>query len=426
MKFKNIVLTTAAALLMAGTASAQIKIYVTGSTAFRGAAVNEIGHTLAGTVSVAYDGNTSGVTSSGNANAVTWTGGNIGGTAVTIKASWSGSGAGVQTVAGAPSFNVNFLPDGASGSTNSDPRSGANPHEAAAPDIAFSDIYQVSTFFNGTFQSVSYSPLVENLVGAVTFKWVASTGFPIGTGTGQKSSYSVTPQLAQALLTVGAIPLSGFTGNNGDQLVGIYATGRNPDSGTRGTTFAESGVGVFTFVQQYKPTISGTTATALTLYPVETINGVSTSQPGNSGESSGSSLRAYLNLTLTAAAYKTFDGTQTNGYLLTYLGVSDANTTIGAATNPAVELGYNGVYFSQAAVEQGQYTFWGYEHEYWKSTLGTGAVGSTNDPVKLTFAQNLRNNIKAETSAQLSPNVALGDMTVQRTIDGGNITSINF
>jgi hypothetical protein len=417
MKLTKTLLTTAAALLMAGTASAQTKIYVTGSTAFRSAAVAEIGNTLAGTVSIAFDGSTSGVTSASNANAVTWTGGNIGGTAVTIKASWSGSGAGVQTVAGAPSFNVNFLPDSASGSANLDPRSGANPHEAAVPDIAFSDIFQASTFFNGTFQGVSYAALVENLVGVVTFKFVASNGFPIGTGAGQKSSYSMTPQLAQAMLTVGAIPLSGFTGLAGDQKVGIYATGRNPDSGTRGTALAETGTGVFTFLQQYKPTISGTTATALTLYPVETINGVSTSSPGNSGESSGSTLRGYMNLTLTPAAYQTFDGTQTGGFLATYLGVNDANTAIGAGTNPAVELGYNGVYFSQVAVEQGQYTFWGYEHEYWKSNLAG---------IKLTFATNLKNGIQGETDAQLSPNCKVGNMTVQRTIDGGNITSTTF
>jgi hypothetical protein len=415
--FKNL-LAAMLALTIVGTASAQIKIYVTGSTAFRGAATAEIGNTLSGTVSIAYDGNTAGVTSQNNANAVTWTGGNVGGTAVTIKASWSGSGAGVQTVGGAPTFNVNFLPDGAAGSANSDPRGGVNPHEAAVPDIAFSDIYQVSTFFNGTFQSVNYAQLVENLVGVVTFKWAASNGFP--------ANQSMTPQLAQALFTVGAVPLSGWTGNNAHQTVGVYATGRNPDSGTRGTALAESGIGVFTFLRQYQPTVSGTTATALTLYPIQTINGVSTAKKGNSGESSGSSLRGFLNLTLTPAAYQTFDGTQTNGYLLTYLGVSDANTAIGAGTNPAVELSYNGVLFSQSAVEQGQYTFWGYEHELWQSSLGTGAGGSTNDPVKLTFAQNLRNNIQAETSVQLSPNVALSDMTVQRSIDGGNITSTTF
>ncbi len=408
-KLTKLLAITLAVAASVGVASAQTKIYVTGSTAFRGAAVTEITNLLAGTVSIAYDGNTSGVTSQSNANAVTWTGGNIGGTAVTIKASWSGSGAGIQTVAGAPAFNVNFLPDGAAGAGNSDPRGGVNAHEAAVPDIALSDIFQGATFFNGTFSGHTYVHLTDNTVGVVTFKWAASNGFPAGK--------SMTPQLAQNLFTgVGVAPLSMWTGVAADSSKGVYATGRNPDSGTRGTAFAESGIGVFSVVQQYKPTVSGTTATALNLYPVETINGVSTGVAGNSGESSGSSLRGYLNLTLTASAYQTWSASLTGGFLLTYLGVSDANTAIGAATNPAVELSYNGVLFSALAVEQGQYTFWGYEHVMYGALAG----------IKSTFATNLVNGIKGETSAQLTPNIALTDMTVNRASDGAVVSPISF
>ena len=48
-----------------------------------------------------------------SANVITWKGGNISGTPVTIKVSYSGAAAGIQAVAGAPNFTVGFLPDAA-------------------------------------------------------------------------------------------------------------------------------------------------------------------------------------------------------------------------------------------------------------------------------------------------------------------------
>ncbi len=410
----------------AGTRSAQpgqapVKIYITGSTAFRSAATPAVLAILSGSVSIAYDGLTPGVTSQNNANAVTWTGGSIGATPVTIKASWSGSAGGVQTVAGRPNFLVRFLPDGAVGSNNSDPRQPANPAEPAVPDMAFTDAFQSSTPFNGTFNGVTYANLLDHNVGVVTFVFAASKNFPLGTGSGTSSSYSMTVQLAQALYPVGAIPLSSITGNNTtDRLIGVYATGRDFDSGTRLVCMAEPGVGVATILQQWKPTVVGTTITALDLYPVTTINGVSTGVPGNGGESSGSSLRGFLNNTLTAAAYQTWRGDLTNGYLMTYLGVSDYNNV----SANAVKLKYAGADFSQQAVEEGQYTLWGYEHLDWKSDLGNGGTGGP--PIKLTCANNLTAQVTNSTSTILNPNVALADMQVQRFGDGGTVTAISF
>jgi hypothetical protein len=421
MKINKHIFTFLVAAMTATSSFAQTKIYITGSTAFRGAAVPAISATLAGTVSIAYDGNSSGVTSQNNANAVTWTGGNIGGTAVTIKASWSGSAAGIQTVAGAPDFNVRFLPDGATGSANSDPRNTANPAELAVPDVCMTDVFQGASPFNGTFNGHTYASLTDNTVGVVSFVWAASKNFPLGTGSAPVSSYSFTPQLAQALFPIGAIPLSMISGNTSDRTVGVYATGRDPDSGTRLTAMAESGVGVSTFLQQWKPTVSSGTITALTLYPVQTINGVSTVVDGNSGEASGSTLRGYLTNTLTAAAYQTWSGSLTNGFLLTYLGVGDFNNV---SAGGAVQLLYNGVPFSQGAIEEGRYTFWGYEHLDYKSNLGNGSTGGP--AVKLTFATNLKNNIAGSTSATLNPNVSLSDMQVQRFADGGTVTPISF
>ncbi len=411
MKLSKYIMAGILALTIVSSTFAQTKIYITGSTAFRATVTPAITAVLAGSLSIAYDGNTAGVTSQNNANAVTWTGGNIGGTAVTIKASWSGSAGGIQTVAGAPTFNVRFLPDGAVGSANSDPRNPANPAESAVPDMDMSDAFQAATPFRGTFQGVTYSNLVDNNVGVVTFVWAASKNFPLGTGSGTSSSYSMTPQLAQALYPGGLIPLSMVTGLPADHNTGVIATGRDFDSGTRITQVTENGIGVSTLLSQYKPTVSAGVITHLELYPVTTINGVSTQVPGNGGESSGSTLRGYLVNTMAVAAAQEVDSSLTGGFLMAFLGVSDYNNV----SANAVKVLHNGNDFSQQGVMEGKYTLWGYEHLQYKSTLAG---------IKLTFATNLKNRILTSTSAELNPSVALSDMQVQRFADGGTIFSL--
>ena len=96
---------------------------------------------------------------------------------------------------------------------------------------------------------------------------------------------------------------------------------------------------------------------------------------------------------------------------MTYLSVSDYNNV--SAT--AVKMKYAANDFSQLAVEQGQYTFWGYEHLDYKRTL----FG-----IPLTFVTNLRDHILSETSGTLNPNVALSDMLVERSADGNVVGSL--
>jgi hypothetical protein len=387
------------ALAITSSTFAQTRIYITGSTAFRAVTVNGVGAILSGTVGIAYDGLTPGVTSATNANAVTWTGGTIGGQAVTIKASWSGSASGIQTVAGAPNFLVRFLPDGASGSNNRDPRQPGNPAESAVPDMCMTDVFQSATLFHETYNGVTYASLTDNAVGVVTFVWAASAGFPIGSGSGTSSSFSMTPQLAQALFPSGAIPLSMITGSTVDHDTGVIATGRYFDSGERITAMAETGVGVRTTLHQWKPTVSNGIVTHLEPYP------------SNGGEPSGSTLAGFLTNTVSTTAAHEVDPTLTGGFLMTYLGVRDYNNV--SAT--AVKIKYAGNDFSQLAVEEGQYTFWGYEHLDYKPTLFS---------IRLTFATNLRDHILRETSGTLNPNVALSDMLVGRFADGDVVTSL--
>ncbi len=401
MKISQTLLGTIALLGTTGLASAQTKIYVTGSSAFRASTNNEIDALLTangGGYTKASDNAT--FTS---ANVITWTGGKINNTPVTIKASFSGSGAGIQTVAGAPNFTVGFLPDGAAGTANPDPRNTANPREAAVPDIALSDVYQGTTPFTGTFNGVAYAKLTEPIVGVAAFTFAGSKNFP--------ANQNVTPQIAQTLFSGGLVPLAEFTGSAADDNTGVIATGRDADSGTRLTAVAETNVGVNTALTQYLPTISGGSVTGLAPYPAKTINGVPHAA-GDGGESSGGSLRAFLPNVVSAAAAQQIDGSLTGGFLVTYLGVSDFNAV---SASGAVALAYNGVPESQTEIIEGAYTFWGYEHLDYKSNLAG---------IKLTFATSLTSQIKNSSSATLSPNVSVNDMKVQRFSDGGPISSL--
>ncbi len=416
MKTLRNLLAITIALTMVGTLSAQTHIYITGSTAFRSGAVTAL-NTFLGKTPDAWDGLSSGVTSSTNANAQIWNTGTY-----IVKASWSGSSGGIQTVAGAPHFNVRFLADigtggVVAGSGNTDPRGASSTNaEPHVPDMNFMDTFQGGSAFNGTVNGVAYAVETAPIVGVVTFRWTASTGFP---------ATNMTPQLAQYLyLNVGVAPLSMWTGLTADATKVVYAGGRDPDSGTRATAYAESGIGIFNVVQQWQPiNISAGVIGDIKLYDPQIVNGISFPQ-GDGGESSGSSLRAFLTNTLSATAAGEYNGAGT-GYLITYLGVSDSNGVISGQVAPngnAVGLTWNGVAFSQTAVEQGQYTFWGYEHLGYVGNLD----GNNTSGGKLFFANQVAAGLLAESDATISPNVKYGNMAVSRASDGGNVSPNGF
>jgi len=386
---------------------------------------------------------------------------------VIIETSWSGSAGGVQVVAGG--LTANFLADNLADSTinlatasslsgsgsaaiatgGASLSAGTNSHVA---DVTMTDVFQSATPFR--------SPtLHDTTVGIVPFKWVASrgsnvvtlaadttSGSPVlanisstaslavgmtvssanlpatlvhiisvdsesqvtlsGNATGTATAAitifvtpcpinNVSPQNAQALYGSGTAALSVFTGNSADQGALVYAFGRNPDSGTRITAFAESGVGVFSTVSQYKPVVSGSAMTGVALYASETVNGILFTA-GNSGEASGSTLRGYMGLT--TAALNGGNG----AYALAYLSTGDAVTSLSLGGK---ELSYNGVFYSVSNVQQGLYTFWGYEHLDYQSGLASG---------KKTIA----NSIGTQIINTYSP-VLLSSMKVSRSGDGG-------
>lgn len=298
-----------------------------------------------------------------------------------IKTSWSGAVGGVQTVS--QSLNVNYLPDSTTQTTGGS-SGAATGTEAGVPDVAMTDNYQSSTPFTTPI-------LTDTVVGIVPFKWVANNGAPAGLT-------NVTPQLAQVVWGNGSSALSLFTGQNADESVNIFAIGRDPDSGTRLTAFAESGIGVASGVIQYQPTISGTAVTSQIPWPISTVNGITFAE-GNGGYASGGTLAGVMRNTSLAGI---------GGYYVTYLGLADATTATaatGTGAGPAKELTYNGVPYSLTAVQEGQYTFWGYEHLMYKTTLAG---------VKKTVADTLANQI-----INVDSPILLSSMRVSRQTDGG-------
>ena len=412
MKNTKHILVAALAALSIGSASAET-IYVTGSTAFRSAA-NTALSTMTGATVLAQDNATLG--SAGNVN-IRWVNGGL---TNLVKVHWSGSEAGIQSIL-KPSATFNYLPDSASGTVSS-----SIANDSHVGNIAFSDTYQSTSIFNGTKAGDGFSyPTVtaDTQVGVVAFTWVASKGFP---------GSNINAQIARNLLANGFCSVALFTGNTANSQDVAYLLGRNRDSGTRLTTFAEMGYGANSGTIQFAvatngipstnntATLQGTTTTnSLITYPAEFINGVG-AIAGNSGYSSGGTLCGFMTNGYAPQPSFLVDGTVNstplggvytgNTYLIGYAGQSDADSKVSAGL---IKLSYDGVAASQNAIIQGQYPFWGYEHCLKSPTASATAT---------TFYNALCAKVLASSSATLSPNVALGDMQVSRAQDGGVIT----
>lgn len=426
MKSKNILAGCIAALTLAGAAqAATCHVYLTGSTAFRSATNNSL-QLLYG-VPLAQSNATLGSADAALFKKLNYP---LAGDTTYVKTTFLGAAGGIQSVAAgsepvvANRIKVPFYLDTATGTLGRPDTLAAGNREDKVPDIALGDTYQGTTPFNGTANrnigtlaspiivSTTYEDLTpqDNLVGVVTFKYVGSNGFPNNGG----SLFSMDPNKAQIIFPTGRFPLSLITGAAADKTKLVFSTGRNFDSGTRLATFAENGVGAASTVKQWKPTIAAGVVTDQVLYPIELINGLSTQFAGNSGEASGSTLRGNLTATIPAAIYtvpaKGGKATATGAYYVSYLGVSDANSVAASTTS----LRWNGVDFSELAVQQGQYTFWSYEHVLYRAD----ALGTTAETVALDLIAKL-----TDVATVLSPNVKLSDMQVSRGTDGGTITA---
>jgi hypothetical protein len=392
MKSLKLLMAGLLGLCSTGIVRAQTVIHITGSTAFRNATVTAITHILKPGFTYGYAG-----TSFTGANQHIFTGTTISNNIpVIIKTSWSGAVGGMQTVSQQLPIST-WLTNTTPQSTTGTPSAPAVYDPPAVPDVGMDDGVQATTPF-------PTPALLAQNVGAVCFKWVRNVGSPL-------TLTNMTPFLAQALWQNGSLPLALFTGLNSDETTLVFALGRDPDSGTRKTAFAESGIGVFNTVIQYAPTNSSGNIvdrnnagpiTGQKPWPAETVNGIFF-DIGNGGYSSGGDVAAALKTSGSLAGV--------GGYYLSYLGLSDANTAIAGG---ASEMTWNGIPFSDAAVQEGHYTFWAYEQLCYRNNYGTvDANGKT-------VADLLATQIKTVDGALAGE--LLSTMHCTRAVEGGVVT----
>ncbi len=433
---KNLMIAALAALSI-GSASAQT-IYITGSTAFRTAA-NKALFTALGTNNIAAtDQSSRDGSSAGN---LLFTNVTVNGSTVDVVVAWSGSELGIRTVAsgtnnlGIPFYSkVKMASNGITFPATSMAGGDMNTLVVnsntvlAKGDIAFSDTFQGASVYpaNGVGpDGYTYKQLTGTRVGVVPFTFAASKNFPV---------QDVTTSIFDDLAKNGSVTLNQFNGDtNSGTNSKVWLMGRNPDSGTRVTTLMVAKTGRTTALTQWKPTASAGVITAMAKTASNTVYGISITA-GNSGEASGSTVAGYMtnvfatNVTVTGASR----GSVTN-YAICYAGVSDATAKY---TTGLVPLKYNGVagrHFTTTPLSgvtstaldegytniiSGKYPFWSYE---FVMTDNTATNASTVTNLVSTLAANITN--KASTSSDLAPNIALSEMKVQRTSDGGAITA---
>jgi hypothetical protein len=346
MNTKSIVLAGAIGLSLVNMASAINYVYVTGSTAARASVVAAMT-----TVGVVFDSISSQV-GQGNAtfNKCTYhiiTGHMVGdpvGVVTSLKTDWSGSEGGIADLAG--SGTENFLDDSAVSSSSS-----PGPFISSPVDIAMAD------------NAVAYSrnpraAVTGAFVGVIPFKWVKEKGSLAGIT-------NVTDCALRVILT-GGQPAALLTGNAADTNW-VYITGRDHFSGTRVNTFGDTGFGIFTSPSQLQVAANGSMIDQVP--PTGTYL-------GDYGYSSGGSVATQMGYDLSqGTSQDLYTGSGLHFSVIAYLGYSDAGT---AVSNGGTELAYNGVMESTAAIQQGQYQFWGNEYIYRKNTVSSQATSVYN------------------------------------------------
>jgi hypothetical protein len=446
MKIYKISLSLAAlgVVSLASVAQANTTIYFTGSTAARAAVfaacTNSVNGVFTGgaTIVSPSPNNVSGasyIVFEGTIAGITGT--------VDLDCDWSGSEAGIAAVAGVPLTQV---------LTTLDPNVPASPgtETFALPNstpaflTAASGWVTTATLPTGTLpdlsmadtsQAVSRTPdsgstkLVDyGVVGVIPFTWMkgyeASPDAPWN-DMANVTTAELNPSLADGYIVNANL----FTGVASDASDGVAIIGRNLGSGTRVDMLLNAAqYGVTTPIQQYAygaNTLLYPSATPGTLTFAGTYGNQAITPVGNDGFDSGSAVQKSLNV----------DGSGNGVVPIGYTGIPDAinaltftpSSSTGNLGGAATALTFNGVFESDSAVVNGNYSYWGQEHllgqngQSSSSSAGkTGAaiVSGIAGQLSLTHAGTATGNIVNNTKAQ-SLIIPLAVMEVSRGSDGG-------
>ena len=476
MKIKTLLFTGLTGLALAGAAQAQTTyIEITGATAFRSAAVTAINSAFNAGGNFAYAfantsaaGNTTSLT---NGSMQAWKGTfpGIAGTTI-IRTSWNGSVEGVRAVA-VPNATNNplYLLESnipgtlaAGGGTPATRRFHSDPggpgaavnatfYEQVESDMSFSDVAQSAT-------PVSGLALTGGPVGVVVFSMIASKTWKDDSAGDTSGLTNITAQQFRSMAQLGSVPLSFFSGTS-VHTNRVYLTGRNDGSGTRTSYLAETGVGAAKPIVQYVahdrssttniPIILKTAAGgAFNFQDVATPQYASTvwglDQDGNGGHVSSGDVRDDLSKNTTSTAVWEFVDTDESGtyeagedsqvtaaaklYMISWVTYNDARSARGtglASAATAQVLGYEGVILSglagdsppsnisaadRALVANGRYTAWNFQQLYYVASRAGAAAVFSELETRLDNASLIG-----------SAGMPIGEMLVNRTVDGGVI-----
>jgi hypothetical protein len=468
MKINRFILAGLLAAASITGASAQT-IHIIGSTAYR-AGVNDAIRSI---LAPGYTWGTTAATTTnaalGGASTCIWNGtiksGLTGaGTAIEIRTAFSGSIAGAADLA--QGTQAKFIPHQTL-STAGTPNLSAT--ELDTPDFAWTDT-DVATdelVCKNAVSRAAYNALASAGLkeaggagsegqGIVYFELVEEA---LTSGSTSPFTSISTDDLA-TLAQNGFISLAQLSGTDtaNNESTYIVLTGRSEDSGSRANTFAcafegaTSSIGALT-QQQYQPAYSGafqtysdngakeatgsatveeggtgSTLTSLALWPAgwglnsdTTIYWAKAGLGGgfNSGGNLALALSATNPITTVSFTDPNSGNTATAVYLVTYLAGADAATcvageptTLNTTNAQATRIAYNGVLYSQAAVLNGSYNIWGYEHAYYLPSA-TGVNKQAMDDIAVEVQ-----TVTAEDDAFLDQNVTT-DAAVGIFLPGG-------
>ncbi len=440
MKHTKSILMAAVAALSIASASAQSVIYVTGATAFRKAANKNL-YALYGDKLFASSG---AATNTDSAVGLYFTNCVLSNNAVVdIAVTWTGSEGGIQQVASGtnnkrvPYFDKAKIETVLGTNTTMAQRLGLT-----APDttsfaigtyttlqkglVGFMDTFPGSSRFKPNVKAsdgLVYKSLTATAIGVVPYTYIASKGFDTAF-----PERNISTGNAQQALESGLIKGQLLTGADADADITIWTMGRNIDSGSRVINHAVNKYGTLTPVVQWKVTASGGNVTKIEKHPTNTLLGIGVAL-GNNGESSGSAMAGFMTNSIPSGFSNIVSDTgetagATANYLIGYSSVADTLPLVGSGLVPLKYNGVEGRCYSQTNattldagytnITTGRYPYWGYEFIGYDSTLS----GNANVPV---LVNQLATRIKslASTNGDLAPNIALGDMKVDRSEDGG-------
>src|SRR5262245_61438418 len=401
MKYSKTIIGCVLMLLTATTSRADLTVHMTGSTAFRRAAIVAVQNLMGGAGSVTSAFSDGSNVTGANQAILRGTIAPFG--TVTVKCLWNGSAAGIQIMDQGLNVDKWMADTNLNGAVVGTPLSVPTPgYDTPSPaDMAFSDAFQDATPFINT---VLTEP-DDKVLGVIGFKWVVGPGTP-------STVTNATVDLVRVILG-GGMPLSMWTGNIIHSNTGFYVMGRNADSGTRITAFADGYFGITTLPKQFTPahTNGSSQIDQIKLYPAEVVLGIPYAA-GQSGYGSGGTLANVLKTPAAPNGLAVNDSLAfgTNGYFLSYMGINDAATLIGGGGR---ELAWQGVAYSDANIQQGIYPFWGYEHLYYNADIIGGS--SAED-----FAKAL--GVRIRTVDAIESGILEPSMAVKRNTDGGKIT----